>query len=274
MSDGAAQLEQVPSRLRLELATIRVLATRDLRRFFRQRSRVLGALAQPLIFWLVIGSGFANSFQLQGGGGTDYRQFFFPGVVTMVVLFSAIFATISVIEDRREGFLQGVLAGPGSRLALVIGKSLGSSAIALLQAGLFLLLAPFAGVKVAQVDFPLLAAMMLLTALALTGLGFVMAWWIDSASGYHAMMSVLLLPMWVLSGAMFPISGASPVIAAVMRANPLRFAVEGTRRALFGPEAVQAATGSVSGAAVEVGVMAAFAAAMFLLAAWRVSRRG
>lgn len=264
---------QVPSRWQLDLATVKVLAGRDVVRFFRQRSRVIGALAQPVIFWLVIGSGFAGTFQLRGAEGTDYRAFFFPGVVTMVLLFSAIFATITVIEDRKEGFLQGVLAGPGSRLSLVVGKSVGSSAIALIQAGLFLLLAPFAGVSLSEVNLPLLVAVLVLTALALTAVGFTLAWWIDSTSGYHAVMSVLLIPMWILSGAMFPLSGASPVVAAIMRVNPLRFAVEGVRRALFGDAAVGASTGWAGTGLVDVAVLGAFAAVAFTMAAWRAGRR-
>ncbi|MGA9524019.1 MAG: ABC transporter permease [Myxococcaceae bacterium] len=267
----------VPSRLRLNLATVRVLAGRDIVRFFRQRSRVIGALAQPVIFWLVIGSGFGRSFQLPDAGGVaaqiDYRAFFFPGVVTMVLLFSAIFATISVIEDRREGFLQGVLAGPGSRWAVVVGKSAGSSIIALLQAGLFLLLAPFAGVHVAEIQFGLLATVMVLSALALTGIGFSLAWWVNSAPGYHAVMSVVLIPMWVLSGAMFPITGAGPVVSAVMAVNPMRFAVDGVRRALFGDVAVQAATGATHGGWIELAALAAFALVATGIAAWRVTKR-
>ena len=137
--------------LALDWATVRVLAGRDVVRFFRQRSRVVGALAQPVLFWWVLGSGFTGSFRLEGASGVGYSAYFFPGVVTMVLLFSAIFATITVIEDRREGFLQSVLAGPGSRLSVVAGKCLGSSAVALIQAALFLALAPLAGVALSAV---------------------------------------------------------------------------------------------------------------------------
>src|SRR5215472_4437870 len=140
-----------PPRWRLNLATVRVLAGREIVRFFRQRSRVIGALAQPVVFWIVLGFGFGGSFRLRGAEGVGYWQFFFPGVVSMILLFSAIFATITLIEDRREGFLQCVLAGPGSRLSVVVGKSLGSTVIALLQACLFLLLAPLAGVRASAV---------------------------------------------------------------------------------------------------------------------------
>src|SRR5262249_30373046 len=155
--------------------------------------------------------GFAGSFRVRRAEGLGYMQFFFPGVVSMVLLFSTIFATITVIEDRREGFLQCVLAGPGARLSGGIGKSRGSATIALLQACLFLVLAPFADVHLSEVQWPLLAAVMILSALAMTGVGFGMAWWINSTTGYHAVMSILLIPAWVLSGAMFPIESAGPL---------------------------------------------------------------
>jgi len=262
-----------PSRWRLDLATIRVLAGRDLVRFFRQRSRVVGALLQPVVFWFVLGSGFAGSFRAQGAGDLRYAQFFFPGVVTMVLLFSTIFATISVIEDRREGFLQCVLAGPGSRLAVVVGKSLGSTLIALIQAALFMLLAPLAKIDLAAVNWPLLAAVMLLSAMALTGVGFAMAWWINSSTGYHAVMSVVLIPAWVLSGAMFPISSAGTLVSALMRVNPMRFAVEGVRRALFGGSALPALGVPAGSAARELAALAIFAAVALGISAWRVQRR-
>ncbi|NVJ03178.1 ABC transporter permease [Myxococcus sp. AM009] len=273
MNAGAPAVSSPPGALALQWATVRVLMMRDIVRFFRQPSRVVGALAQPVLFWFVIGSGFAGSFRVEGAQGLGYQQFFFPGVVTMVLLFSAIFATITVIEDRKEGFLQAVLAGPGSRLAVVLGKALGSSAIALLQASLFLLLAPLAGVSAATLNVPLLLAVMVLTALALTGMGMSLAWWVRSSAGYHAVMSIALLPMWVLSGAVFPLKGADTWLAWVMRLNPMRYSVEGVRRALYGAEASVALGASSSSAGLEVPVLVAFAAVFVGLAAFSVSRR-
>jgi ABC-2 type transport system permease protein len=264
---------RAPSALALQWATVRVLLTRDVVRFFRQPSRVVGALAQPILFWFVIGAGFSGSFRVEGAQGLDYQRFSFPGVVAMVLLFSAIFATISVVEDRREGFLQSVLAGPGSRLSVVLGKALGSSAIALLQASLFLLFAPLAGVSAATLNVPLLLAVMGLSALALTSMGIALAWWVRSTSGYHAVMSVVLLPMWALSGSLFPLKGATPLLAWVMRLNPLRFAVEGLRRALYGAEASLAVGTASSGAGLEVPVLFVFAAVFTGLAAFSISRR-
>ena len=140
-----------------------VLARRDLVRFFRQPSRLVGALGQPVIFWLVIGGGFAGTFRMPGAE-VPYLAYFYPGVVLMVVLFASIFTTASVIEDRHRGFLQSVQAAPGSRGALVVGKSLGSAAVALTQAPLFLALAPLAGFPWAAFDWPLLLAALSLAA--------------------------------------------------------------------------------------------------------------
>lgn len=272
-AQGSRRTEEArgPGALALQWATVRVLVARDVVRFFRQPSRLIGALAQPILFWFVIGSGFAGTFRLEGAQGLGYQQYFYPGVVTLVLLFSAIFATISVIEDRREGFLQAVLAGPGSRGAVVLGKALGSTCIALLQAGLFLLLAPLAGVQWATLEVVRLVAVMVLSALALSSMGLSLAWWVRSASGYHAVMSVVLLPMWVLSGAMFPLQGAGPVLGWLMRLNPMRFCVEGVRHALYGPGAVQAASGAAAG--LEVLALTGFAGVFLALAALSVSRR-
>src|SRR3954469_12574409 len=119
------------------------LCRRELVRFLRQRNRIIGALATPIVFWLLIGGGMGRSFQAKGlPGGEDYMKFFFPGTILMILLFTAIFSTISIIEDRREGFLQSVLVAPVSRMAIVLGKILGGTILAFGQGFLFLLLAP------------------------------------------------------------------------------------------------------------------------------------
>ncbi|GEJ56065.1 ABC transporter permease [Anaeromyxobacter diazotrophicus] len=252
-----------------DLATARVLWGRDLTRFFRQPSRLAGALGQPILFWLIIGSGMAGTFRMPGAA-VGYLQFFYPGVVLMVVLFAAIFTTVSVIEDRHAGFLQAVLAGPGSRAALVAGKALGSASVALSQAALFLLLAPAAGFHVRSVNWLLLAAALALCAVALSALGFAVAWAVDNVQGYHAIQMTLLVPLWVVSGAMFPPSPDHPGFAAVMRANPVAYAVSAARRALGGPDAPGALPGS---AGRDLLVLAGFAAAALALAVAAARRR-
>lgn len=253
-----------------DLATVGVLWRRDLLRFFRQPSRLAGALGQPIIFWLVIGSGMAATFRMPGSP-VGYLQFFYPGVVLMVVLFAAIFTTLSVIEDRHAGFLQAVLAGPASRGAVAAGKVLGSASVALTQAALFLVLAPAAGFPLFTVNWPLLVGSLFLAAIGLAGLGFAVAWVVDNVQGYHAIQMTLLVPLWVVSGAMFPASPAHRLFSAVMRVNPLSYAVSAARRALAGADAPGALPGS---ALRDLCVLALFAAASFLLATAAARRRG
>ncbi len=256
---AAQNVKSTPNALAQELATVSVLVRRDLLRFFREKSRLVGALAQPLLFWLVIGSGMAGTFRLPGAESVGYLEYFFPGIVLMVVLFAAIFTTMSVIDDRHEGFLQAVLVAPGSRGALVTGKVLGSSAVALLQAALFVALAPLAGFSYAAIAWLPLVLVLVLIALALTALGFALAWWLDSSAAYHVVMGMLLIPLWVLSGAMFPASASQPMLAMVMRVNPVSYAAAALRGSLYG--------GTVPGTAIlgggipmQITVVALFAA--------------
>lgn len=197
------------------------LCRRELVRFFRQRNRVFGALGQPIIFWLLFSEGLRPA-QL------DYRHFF-PGTLVMILLFTAIFATISIIEDRSEGFLQTVLVAPIARWAMTLGKILGGSLIAVAQGVLFLLLAWLTlGLSL---DAPRLIQALLLMfvlSLALTSMGFLIAWRMDSTQGFHAIMSVLLLPMWLLSGSFFP-AGGTGVMHWIERLNPLTYGVSGLR---------------------------------------------
>jgi daunorubicin resistance ABC transporter membrane protein len=241
-----------------------VLWRRDLLRIFRQRSRLFGAVLQPLVLWLVIGSGMGESFRAGGGpgGGVGYLEYFFPGLLVMVVLFTAIFSTISLIEDRHEGFLQSVLVSPASRGALALGKIAGGATVALAQAAAVALLIPWAGFHTGAVHFALLALFVALAAVGLTAVGFVIAWVIDSTQGYHAVMSVVLIPAWVLSGAMFPAEGARPWLGAAMRANPMSYMVDGARAALYG-----------HAAPVELMVTSIFTLAAVVAAGWVARRR-
>ena len=217
----------------MALATI-ALWRRDIVRFYRQRSRIIGALGTPVVFWLLLGSGLGSSFRIGDapapGGG--YLEYFYPGTLALILLFTAIFSTISVIEDRHEGFLQGVLVAPVPRTAIVLGKLLGGTTLAVLQAALFLLLAPVANTQITLETLPLLVLVLTVLAFALTGLGFALAWVLDSTQGFHAIMNVVLIPMWLLSGAVFPPDGASGWIRAVMLVNPMTYGVSAIRGVL------------------------------------------
>jgi len=251
-------------------ATIGVLWRRDMLRFLRQPSRIVGALGQPIIFWLLIGSGMASTFKVPGLD-TGYMEYFFPGVVVMILLFASIFASVSVINDRHEGFLQAVIAGPGSDTALVLGKCFGAATVALLQAGLFVLLAPLAGFALTEIQWPILLAAMTLGSLALTALGFAAAWWLDNVQAYHAVQMTLLVPLWVLSGAMFPSPTQKPYFAAVMAANPIAYLIDATRHSMYGGTA-PAGLAVSSDPMMSLAIVGLFAVASVALAT-RVCRR-
>src|SRR6476620_867824 len=144
------------------------LCHRELVRFLRQRHRIIGALATPLVFWLLIGGGMNRSFKSDLPGGETYLHYFFPGTVLMILLFTAIFSTISVIEDRREGFLQGVLVAPVSRMSIVLGKVLGGTILAVGQGFIFLLLAPLVSINLTLAGVALAVLTMLIVSFALT----------------------------------------------------------------------------------------------------------
>jgi ABC-2 type transport system permease protein len=244
---------------------------REIIRFYRQRSRIVGALATPILFWLLLGSGFAGSFSPgAGAGGVDYAEYFYPGTMILVVLFTAIFSTISVIEDRKEGFLQAVLVAPVARSTVVLGKILGGTTLALGQAVLLLAAAPLLGLHLGVADLVLAVAILFVVAFALTTLGFLIAWKMESTQGFHAIMNLVLIPMWLLSGAFFPAAGASSWLRGVMVLNPLTYGVAALRRCLYaGTVGVGA---DVPTLALSILVSCVFAVATFLLARSMASR--
>lgn len=235
---------------------------REMVRFFRQRNRVVSALVTPVLFWLMLGSGLNKSFQnvaatsetatsatapadaaqaAETAGNVGYMVYFFPGTVTMILLFTAIFSTITVIEDRREGFLQGVLVSPASRLSIAWGKVMGGASIAMIHALVFLLIWPFVAPEFNLLESlpSLLAAIgvMAILAIGLTGLGVCVAWPMDSTAAFHAVMMLFLMPMWFLSGAVFPVESAPKALQFLMLANPLTYGHEVFATVLTGGQA-------------------------------------
>lgn len=216
------------------------LLRREVARFIRQKHRIVGALGTPLVFWFLIGSGLKNSFQVPGSpfapnssATFNYLDYFFPGTIVMILLFTAIFSTISIIEDRKEGFLQGVLVAPVPTPSIVLGKILGGSLLATFHGALFMVLAPLLKIRI---GFPeLLFALVIMFALSfgLTGLGVLMAWKMNSTQGFHAIMNLFLMPLWFLSGALFPQQGAPLWLKGLMAVNPLSYGVAALHRAFF-----------------------------------------
>src|ERR1022692_2811588 len=242
---------------------------REIVRFYRQRARVVGVIASPLLFWLVIGSGFGTSFRSNGtAGGQHYLDYFFPGALIMIVLFTAIFTMMSVIEDRKEGFLLSVLVAPVSRSVIVLGKVLGGATLATAQGLIFLVFAPALGVHFTLASFGLTVLAIFLVAFSLTALGFIIAWPMDSTAGFHAVINLFLIPLWLLSGSLFPLSGASIWIRLLMRINPLTYGTEALRSLLFPGSA---STGLSLGA--NFAVLALFTLIMFAFSFLVANRR-
>ena len=236
---------------------------REMVRFFRQRSRIVGALGSPLLFWLLLGSGVGSSFRF-GTAGTSmgYLEYFFPGTVVLILLFTSIFSTISIIEDRKEGFLQSVLVAPIPRSAFVLGKLLGGTSLAVLQGVLFMLLAPLVNISFSAI--PAALGMLALVAFGLTALGYIIAWKMDSTQGFHAIMNLFLIPMWLLSGSVFPASGAPGWLRWVILVNPLTYGLAAVRSSIYGVQ--RAAAMNLPSFGVSFAVSIAFAGCLFAAA--------
>jgi ABC-2 type transport system permease protein len=241
---------------------------REIVRFYRQPTRVVGVLASPLVFWLVLGSGFGNSFRAGGGSGQQhYLDYFYPGTLILIVLFTSIFTMMSVIDDRKEGFLLSVLVAPVSRTAIVLGKVLGGTTLAAVQGMIFLIFAPFAGVHLDALQVLLVAVVVFLVSFSLTALGFAIAWPMDSSQAFHGIVNLFLIPMWLVSGALFSITGASPWIQWIMRLNPLTYGVEALRTLMY------AGTDSGVPLSYDMATLVLFSLVMFGLAFLMVNRR-
>ena len=216
------------------LLPVATLWLREMVRFFRQRSRVVGALVQPLVFWLLLGGGLQGSFHPPGApAGVGYGEYAYPGILAMVLLFTAIFATISVVEDRQRGFLQGVLAAPVPRPSIVLGQALGCTTLGVMQGVILLPLALLVGIPLTPAAALQAIGVMILVAFGLTSLSLVIAWRLDSTQGFHAIMNLVLLPMWLLSGAFFPTTGAPVWLLWAMQVNPLTYGLAAIRRSLY-----------------------------------------
>jgi ABC-2 type transport system permease protein len=208
---------------------------REIVRFYRQKARVVGVIASPLLFWVVLGSGFAHTFSTGHGAASSehYLGYFFPGAVAMIVLFTAIFSMMSLIQDRNEGFLLSVLAAPVSRSAIVLGKVLGGATLAAIQGIIFLVFGPLVGAHMSIGSIGLSMLVIVMISFELTALGFAIAWPMDSTQAFHAIVNLLLIPLWLLSGSLFPASGASGWLRFCMLLNPLTYGVEALRSCLF-----------------------------------------
>ena len=256
-------------------AVVYQLCWRELARFFRQRNRVIGSIGTPLVMWIIFGLGLDRSFSAGTGPGDagGFLHYYFPGSLVLILMFTAIFTSISIIEDRREGFLQSVLVSPVSRSSMVLGKVLGGAIIALIQALLFLSVALFLDVPWSPGRFIVLVLLLFAAPLMMTSLGFVFAWRMESTQGFHAIMNLVLMPMWLMSGSFFPVpalansSVAQMAIHWCMRMNPLTYVVALVREVLYAQplgEDYWTASTNTNTIVVMVGLILFFAMAVWI----------
>ncbi|MGH8908269.1 MAG: ABC transporter permease [Egibacteraceae bacterium] len=219
------------STLRHQARAVEIVWRRELIRFFRARTRIVGGLVQPLLFLFVLGNGLSP---LVGQSGSlSFTQFVFPGVIAMSVLTTAIFSAVSIVWDREWGFLREMLVAPVSRAALVTGKALGGATVATIQGAIMLVLAPLIGVRLVPLGVVAVLAASALMAFALAGLGIFVASHMRRIESFQVVTQVLLVPMLFLSGAMFPLQGLPGWLSVLTRCNPLTYAVDPLRRAVF-----------------------------------------
>jgi ABC-2 type transport system permease protein len=234
----------VPARPRrtvdTRIATVRavyMIWRRDLVRFWRDRVRVIGALAQPLLFLVILGTGLSSALGGAGGGGfragLDYQTFMFPGIIGMAVLFTSIFSGMSIIWDREFGFLKEVLVAPIDRSAVAVGKTLGGATQSTIQGVILLLLAPFVGVKLTPQSVLAMLGLIFCMSFALAGIGVALAARMKSMMGFQFVLNFLVQPAFFLSGALFPVTGLPVWMTALTRVDPLSYGVDPIRRVVL-----------------------------------------
>jgi ABC-2 type transport system permease protein len=248
------------------------LCRRELVRFYRQPSRIVGVIGSPLLFWFLIGSGLGSSFKHPTASPEmNYLEYFFPGTIVLIILFTSIFSTMSIIEDRQAGFLQSVIVAPVARSSIALGKILGGTILSLVQSIILLALIPLIGLSLNMLTFVLMFIFLFIISFGLTGLGFIIAWQMDSTQGFHAIMNLFLIPLWLLSGALFPTAGAAGWIRSIMLLNPLTYGVEGVREILYLNKALPAA--DAISLPVALTVITLFSMATFVISSIIVGRK-
>lgn len=215
----------------LSYKAIYVIVLREFTRFFRQKSRLVVTVARPLIWLLIVGSGFTRLIDVKAGA--SYLQFILPGIVGMTILFSSIFSTISVVWDREFGFLREMLVAPVSRVTIVFGKLISGTALSVLQGSMLLLVAPFIGLSLGVREFFIMLVLMALVALAITSLGLFIASFLTSLEGFNVIMNFIILPMFFLSGALYPVGSLPPYIRVFTFLNPLSYGVDAFKHILL-----------------------------------------
>jgi ABC-2 type transport system permease protein len=219
--------------MRIALKTIYTIWLREVKTFAREKFRVIAMIAQPLLYLLVLGNGINSGVTLNANGGINYLTFMYPGIIGMSILFTSIFSAVSIIWDREFGFLKEVLVAPVPRWAVSIGKTFGGASIAIVQATIMILMAPIIGISLSPAMIVEMWVLAFLIGVALTSLGIAIAARMSSMQGFQMIMNFLVMPLYFLSGAMFPLSSAPSWMKALMVVDPLTYCVDGLRNIIF-----------------------------------------
>jgi ABC-2 type transport system permease protein len=215
-----------------DLWAIYMLWIRDLKRYWYDKARIVASLGQPVLFLFVLGTALSPSFT--GPGGVKFSEFIFPGIISMTVLFTSVFSAMSIVWDREFGFLKEVLVAPVSRWSIVVGKACGGASVAVLQGSLMLLLAPLVGVSLSPLIVIKSVLVMFLIAFAITGLGIVIAARMKEMEGFQMIVNFLIMPIFFMSGALFPLDRLPAWLTILNRIDPLTYGVDLLRWVMLG----------------------------------------
>lgn len=208
----------------IQFRPIYVICNREFIKFFREKSRLLGTLARPVLWLFVVGSGMSALIKPQAG--FSYIQFIFPGMIGMTILFSSIFSSISIVWDREFGFMKEMLVAPISRISIVIGKAISGTFISVAQAVIILTFIPILGIHISVLQYVEVVAAAILVSFCITSLGILIAARLTSFDGFNIIMNFLVMPMFFLSGAMYPVSSMPPVLRECSHINPLTYGID------------------------------------------------
>jgi ABC-2 type transport system permease protein len=215
----------------IQFRPIYVICLREFKKFFREKSRLLGTLARPVLWLFVVGNGMSALIRPQAG--FSYLQFIFPGMIGMTILFASIFSSISIVWDREFGFMKEMLVAPISRLSIIIGKAISGTAISVAQAVIILILIPFLGIRLTPAQFAEVVAVSMLVSFCITSIGILIAARLTSFDGFNIIMNFLVMPMFFLSGAMYPVSSMPHALRQLTHINPLTYGIDAFKHVLL-----------------------------------------
>ncbi len=223
------------------MSTIYILWLREVKRYLRSRPQIIASLAQPLLYLLVLGFGLGSVFQSAGQG--SYIQFIGPGVIGMGILFTSIFSGIGLLWDRQFGFLKETLVAPVPRLQIMAGRTLGGATIAMIQGTLVLVVCMIAGFRPQGVAaIPMALMFMALTAVVFAALGTAIGSSLKDMQGFQLIMNFMVMPIFFLSGALFPLSNLPTALTVATRLDPMAYGVDGLRASFIGLSQIGVAT--------------------------------